>query len=361
VERLGEYDGVLVTCQFEKTKLDVKVVFNRSGQVSGLFFVPTKSAVKYQRPFYANPATFQEREVQIGTGEWTLPGTLTLPVGKGPFPAVVLVHGSGPNDRDETIGANKPFCDLAWGMASRGVAVLRYEKRTKHYAEKLAALKPNKFTVKEETIDDALAAVSLLRDTEKVAPTKVFLLGHSLGGMLVPRIGTLDTKIAGFIVLAGGTRPLEDIIYSQFKWFFTLDGPISEANKVKLQQLESQVARVKDPGLLPNTPPADLPLGGAPATYWLDLRGYNPPEVARRMKCPILILQGGRDYQSTAEDFQGWKNALSSNKNVQFRLYPKLNHLFIEGEKRSVPAEYEIPGHVAETVVEDVAAWIKRQ
>ena len=69
------------------------------------------------------------------------------------------------------------------------------------------------FTVKEETIDDALAAVSLLRNTAKVAPRKIFLLGHSMGGTLAPRIGTLDTKIAGFIVLAGSTRPLEDVIY----------------------------------------------------------------------------------------------------------------------------------------------------
>jgi fermentation-respiration switch protein FrsA (DUF1100 family) len=81
--------------------------------------------------------------------------------------------------------------------------------------------------------------------------------------------------------------------------------------------------------------------------------------VARNIKRPILILQGGRDYQVTSEDFQGWKDSLSSRENVQFRLYPKLNHLFIEGERRSTPAEYEVPGHVAETVIEDIAAWIK--
>ena len=132
-------------CQFEKTKLDVKVVSNRSGQITGLFFVPTKSAEKYQRPPYAKPAALQEREVQVGVGEWALPGTLTMPVGDGPFPAVVLVHGSGPNDRDETIGPSKPFCDLACGLASRGVAVLRYEKRTKQHVAKLAAPKNGQF------------------------------------------------------------------------------------------------------------------------------------------------------------------------------------------------------------------------
>jgi uncharacterized protein len=358
-ERAGEYDVVFVTCQFEKTKLDVKVVFNRAKRISGLFFVPTKSTAEYRRPSYATPAAFQEREVQVGSGEWALPGTLTMPVGKGPFPAVVLVHGSGPNDRDETVGANKPFCDLACGLASRGIAVLRYEKRTKQHAAKCAAIMDS-LTVKEETIDDALAAVSLLRHTEKVAPSEIFLLGHSLGGMLVPRIGALDAKIAGFIVLAGSTRPLEDIIYSQFKDLFTRDGRISDSNKTKLRELELQVARVKSPELSLNTPTADLPLGG-PAAYWLDLNRHPTPEIARSMKRPVLILQGGRDYQVTSQDFQGWKDALSSHKNAQFKLYPKLNHLFIEGEGRSTPSEYEIPGHVAETVVKDVATWIKQQ
>ena len=358
-ERLGEYDGVFVTCQFEKAKLDVKVVFNRSKQISGLFFVPTKSAVEYRRPPYAKPAAFQEREVQVGTGEWALPGTLTMPVGDRPFPAVVLVHGSGPNDRDETIGPNKPFCDLAWGLASRGIAVLRYEKRTRQHGAKLAALKDS-ITVKEETIDDALAAVSLLRHTGKVAPSKIFLLGHSLGGMLAPRIATLDAKITGFIVLAGITRPLEDVINGQVKYLVTLEGNVSESDKAKLREVELQVARVKNPGLSPATPSADLPLG-IPAKYWLDLRGYRPAEIARSIKRPILILQGDRDYQVTSEDFQGWKHAQSSHGNVQFKLYPKLNHLFIKGEGRSTPSEYEIPGHVAETVVEDVATWIKQQ
>ncbi len=358
-ERVGQYDCVFVTCQFEKTKLDVKVVFNRSQQISGLFFVPTKSAAKYRPPSYVNPSAFVEREVQIGKGEWALPGTLTMPLGDGPFPAVVLVHGSGPNDRDETIGPNKPFRDLAWGLASRGIAVLRYEKRTKQHGAKLATFKGD-FTVKQETIDDAVAAATLLRHTEKIASDKVFVLGHSLGGMLVPRIAAQDPAIAGFIIAAGTVRPLEEVILAQLKYIFSLQGDISAHDKETLRKVESELARVKALERSPNAASTELLLG-ATASYWLDLNRHPTAKTARGLKQPVLVIQGGRDYQATVEDFQGWRDALSAHKNAEFKLYPELNHLFIEGKGKSTPGEYENAGHVAETVIKDVAAWIKQQ
>src|SRR5262249_57372826 len=122
--------------------------------------------------------------------------------GAGPFPGVGLAHGSGPNDRDETIAQNKPFKDLALGLASRGIAVLRYDKRTKVYPAKMAGLAG--LTVKDEVVDDAIAAASMLRSQPRIDPARVFVLGHSLGGMLVPRIAAADAKLAGVIVMAGG-------------------------------------------------------------------------------------------------------------------------------------------------------------
>jgi len=356
--KAGKYEIVFVTCEFEKATLDVKVVFTADGKVTGLFFVPA-AATEYEPPAYADRDRFQEQDVTVGGGWWALPGTLAVPAGRGPFPALVLVHGSGPNDRDETVGPNKPFRDLAWGLASRGVAVLRYEKRTKHHALKSAFLKPH-LTVREETIGDALAAVSLLRKTEKIDPERIFLLGHSLGGMLVPRIAAGDPKIAGFIVLAGTTRPFEDVLLDQYTYIFSLDGSISEEEKARLDEITQQVARVKDPDLSPETPAAELPFG-APAAYWLDLRGYDAPQVAKGITRPMLVLQGGRDYQVTMADYQRWRKALSDRENVQFKLYGKCNHLFIEGEGQITPAEYQRPGHVAENVVADVADWIKNR
>jgi dienelactone hydrolase len=353
------YDVIFVTCKFERAELDAKVVFDSNKQIAGLFFVPAKTSAPEKPADLVSSDTFSEKEVLVGTGQSALPGTLTLPKVQGPFPAVVLVHGSGPQDRDETIGPSKPFRDLAHGLASRGIAVLRYEKRTKAFPAQMAAI-INRLTVKEEVIDDALAAAALLRESSQIDPNKVFVLGHSLGGYLIPRIGKGDSKIAGFIIMAGTARPLEDVVLEQFTYIFSLDGVITDTEKASLEQLKSQIAKVKDPNLSAETSAADSPLG-VPAAYWLDLRGYQPAETAKELTCPMLILQGGRDYQVTDADFQLWKKALSSRKNVEFKFYEGLNHLFIEGQGKSTPAEYERAGNVSEVVIGDIAGWIKRQ
>ncbi|HEY0553835.1 MAG TPA: alpha/beta fold hydrolase, partial [Thermoanaerobaculia bacterium] len=296
---------------------------------------------------------FRERDVTVGAGEWALPGTLSVPEGQGPFPAVVLVHGSGPNDRDETVEKNKPFRDLAWGLASRGVAVLRYEKRTRQHGAQLAGVKD--FTVQQETVDDALAAAELLRHTEGIDPKRVFVLGHSLGGMLIPRIGARDPQLAGLIVMAGAAKPLEDIILEQVAYLDAADGTVTDAEKSRFESLKAEVARVK--ALKPGETGTAL---GAPDSYWLDLRGYDPPTAAKALKQPLLILQGERDYQVTPDNLAAWRKALAGRPAVTFKTYPKLNHLFMAGEGKSLPAEYEKPGHVEDAVVADIAGWIRK-
>lgn len=354
-ERVDKYDVVIVTCVFAKGSLDAKVVFGGDGRVTGLFFVPSKAPASYQPPAYVRPEAFRERELRVGTGDWSLPATLTIPLGDGPFPAVVLVHGSGPHDRDETILANKPFRDLAWGLASRGVAVLRYEKRTRAHAAKLAAAKET-ITPREEVIDDARAAVALLQTAEKVDARKVFLLGHSLGGMLAPRIGTGAANLAGVVILAGNTRPLEDVIVDQFTYLLSKDG-LTDPAKQQLERIKEQAARVKRLTGASGVSSDQLPLG-VPAAYWLDLRGYDPAATAREFARPLLILQGERDYQVTMDDFQGWKKQLGTRKDVTFKSYPHLNHLFMAGKGKATPQEYETAGHVDRAVVADIAAWI---
>lgn len=356
-EKDREYDVVLVTCQFEKAVLDAKVVFNANGKVAGLFFLPaTPPAEWFRPPPYARTNSFREMSVHVGTGRWILPGTLTIPLGAGPWPTVVLVHGSGALDRDETVGANKPFRDLAWGLATKGVAVLRYEKRTKEYAVAMAT-NASTITLKDETIDDAVNAVELLKKTDGIDPHRIFVLGHSHGGLAAPRIAEREPDIAGLVIMAGPTRPMDVVVMDQFRYLASLEGTNSPEAQDKLADMEKLMTKVR------NFTPADassseLIFGVAPV-YWLDLRSYDQVATAKALKQPLLILQGGRDYQVSPADFDGWKKGLRSRTDVTFKFYPELNHLFIIGTGKSRPAEYNRPGHVSEAVVDDIAAWIK--
>ena len=328
-EKLGNLTAIYVTMRFVKSSIDARVVFDTTGQIAGLFFVPTPTTEPFVPAEYVNQNAFEETEVKFGDSAWTLPGTLTMPKGEGPFRAVVLVGGSGPTDRDETIGPNKPFRDIAWGLASRGIAVFRYDKRTLVYKDKFANLPY--YTVQEETIDDALAAVKLLMHTDRIDHSKIFVLGHSLGGMLAPRIGMQSRDIAGFILMAAATRPIEDMIIEQTEYIDMLDGTMSKEEEAELKTLKDQAARIKK--LVPDTALAqDNLLLGAKSSYWLDIRNYDPPDITKAHSWPMLILQGERDYQVTKTDFENWEKALKSHNNVTFKLYPNLNHLFMEGE-----------------------------
>ena len=356
VRVISEHQMVITPCEFERAKIDVQFAFDPDNHVSGLFMRPAGSTAPYTPPAYATPSTYAESDVTVGSGEWALPGTLTMPAGAGPFPAVVLVHGSGPNDRDETIGPNKPFKDLALGLASRGIAVLRYEKRSKVYGAKMAGLAG--MTVKDEVLDDAAAAAAMLRSQPRIDPARVFVLGHSLGGMLVPRIAAADAKLAGVIVMAGPARPLDRAILEQVTYLANADGTVTPEEQQAIDDAQKLVNAVA--ALKPSDASGTTPVGNAPPSYWLDLRGYDAPSAAKAVKAPMLILQGERDYQVTPSEFARWRDALAGRRDVTFHSYPALNHLFIAGTGKSLPAEYGQASHVAEDVVNDIAACVKR-
>ena len=350
----GVLSVVVVTCEFERATLDVHVTVNPANLVGGLAIRPAAQAFAYTPPAYASPNAYQESEVIVGSGQWALPGTLTMPVGPGPFPAVVLVHGSGPGDRDATVGQIKQFKDLALGLASRGIAVLRYDKRTRVHANAMRDLAGH--TVKDETIDDALVAAQQLGRMPGVDPDRIFVLGHSLGGMLVPRIAAAGSSAAGFIVMAGAARPLQQALIEQSRYLATADGNISAEEQAQFEQFEQVATRVAALGPADTSKP-DL-IFGAAASYWLDLRGYDPPAAAATVQQPMLVLQGERDYQVTMEEFARWRSALADRSDVTFRSYPSLNHLFVAGTGKSLPAEYNTPGNVSGEVVQDIATWI---
>jgi dienelactone hydrolase len=343
VRKAGTNNVVVIPVKFAARSVNFQAAVNAAGQLYIMVLLPGELA--WQHPPYSKPDAFREREVTVGEGEWKLPGTLTVPVGPGPFPGIVLVHGNGPNDRDETVGGTRVFKDLAEGLATRGVAVVRYEKRTRQYGAKMAGMHGT--TVQEETVDDAVSAATLLRSQKEVDPKRVFVLGHSLGGYVSPRIAEDDGKLAGLVILAGNVRPLEDLILEQ-----------SQSLGMTAQQmdaLKTLVARVKA------LEPADAdapPVLSMPVPYLLNLKGYDPGVQANKLAIPMLILQGERDFQVTMKDFALWKAALGARKDVAFHSYPALNHLFVAGEGKSTEAEYRKPGHVAPEVIDDIAKWI---
>lgn len=347
------YDIISVKTAFKKANLNLNIVFDKNKVIGGINYTPDQDAETEKIP-----QGIKESEIKFGKNEWTLPGTLTTPEEAGKYPLIILVHGSGPNDRDETIGGTKPFRDLAWGLAQRGVATLRYDKRTLVYQAKLATSDLENFTVEEEVIEDALLAVDYATTVEQVDPQNIYVLGHSLGGTLIPRIAAKATKAAGFIIMAGAVTPLEDLIVEQIKYISALDG-LSANDEQTITTYEKMRTNIKQ--LTPNSQAKPAELFGTPVAYWLDLKAYQPAKFAQKIKKPLLLLQGERDYQVPPRELQLWKNELSNKKNVHFISYPHLNHLFIKGEGKSTPQEYNLIGHMENKVIEDIANWIKQQ
>lgn len=355
------YTIAAVPTQFANSTVTLTVAVSSAGQVSGLHVAkvaPSASSPASSPAAYVNRAAFTEGSVTVGSAPWALPGTLSLPNGAGPFPAIVLVQGSGPNDRDETFGPNKPFRDLAWGLASAGIAVLRYDKRTFVYSAQMAA--DTSITVRQETTDDAMAAVTLLRKTPKVDPARVFLVGHSLGAYLAPRIAAqVPGQLAGIAMLEAPSTPLVQLILIQEQYLASLQGSPSPQVEQQLASLNAKVALAESPSLSSSTPASELPLN-TPASYWLDLRTYHALTVGANLTIPMFFSQGGRDYQVPPSELQPWETALAGHSNATFKTYPAMDHLLLDGGGPATPAEYSVPGHVDAQLVADVAAWVHR-
>jgi dienelactone hydrolase len=340
-----------VTC--ERGGLTVVMSVDDTGLLQGLRIAPAATTT-WTPPSYATPRRFDEHEVTVGSGPLAVPGTVSMPHGRGLRPGVVLLSGGGPFDRDETSGSNKPLKDLAWGLASHGVAAIRFDKVTYTHPS-LIANAPN-FTMADEYVPHALAAVRLLQQQPTVDPAQVFVLGHSMGGKVAPRVATAEASIAGLVILAGDTQPMQQAAVRVARYLASLNpDPAMEAS---VEALTRQAALVESPDLSPSTPANTLPFGYSGA-YWLDLRGYDPVATAAALGKPMLVLQGGRDFQVTvADDLSQWQAGLEHRPEVTIRVYEADNHLFFSGAGLSTPAEYEPAQHVDPAVVADIAEWL---
>ena len=337
-----------VPCIFINGSVTLRLTLNSKGEISGFFITEnTTSSNSLQLA--------HDTEVTFGSEAYPISGSLTLPEGDGPFPAVILVHGSGPNDRNEQIGPNLPFMDLAEQLSAQGVAVLRYDKRTYLYGSELAAL--TDITVQDETIDDAVYAFEYLKTLDSINAEQIYIAGHSLGGYLIPRIAAQTPEAAGYILLAASARPLEDMMLEQTEYLLGLEKKLDDASKQKLlKQTSDMVSAVKS--LTPDTELTAEQLGGVPASYWLDLKNYDPIAEIQQIDKSILILQGGRDYQVTKTDYDLWLSAFHEYSDVHYRFYDNLNHLFMSGTGKSIPDEYQQKGTVDTAVGTDIVNFV---
>jgi uncharacterized protein len=354
----GDTVAVKIPLTFERGALTLAVFLAGDGQLVGLQLMPSDDSppAPWEPPGYANPTRFDEHDVTLGDGLLAVPGTLSLPRGNGPHPALIILGGSGPVDRDETILRSKPLKDIAWGLASDGIAVLRFDKVT--YAHPREVRANRAFTVADEYLPDALAGLALLRGHPAIDPNRVFVAGHSLGGTVAPRVAAAEPSVAGLVILAGGTQPLPWAAVRQLRYIASLDPASAAAAQPGIDAVAAQAKRVDDPGLSPATPDAELPFG-VPALYWLDLRGYDPVAVAVGLRQPMLILQGGRDYQVTVDDdLSRWQAGLHQRPKVTIRVYPADNHFFFPGSGPSSPAELAPAQHVDPDVIADIRDWL---
>lgn len=351
----GPNQVVFVACRFALFDVTLRLVFDAAGQLAGLAAQTPVSRTPWQAPAYVDATTFEDLPVTVHTGHWDLPGFVSVPKTAGTHPAIVLVHGSGPNDMDESVGPNRMFKDLAYGLATRGIVVLRYDKRTHKYGAQ-SSDDPARLTVKDEVMDDVNSAVAMLGAMQEVDRSRIFVAGHSEGGYLAPRIAAGNPAVKGIILLAGNARPLADLIVEQVRTQARLAGPITPAIQQSIDAVDASARELQNPDLAPG---ATIHVLGSslPASYVLDLRTYHPTDVAQSLTIPMLILQGERDSQVTMTDFNLWKTALAAHANATFKSYSGLNHFFVMGTEPSRPVEYMVPGHMAAVIVTDIAAW----
>ncbi|MEA1875050.1 MAG: prolyl oligopeptidase family serine peptidase [Bacteroidota bacterium] len=327
-------------------------------QIVGLMLIPQNQTNQYDDPEYANKENFRLQHVLIQSGNYGLTGEFFRPVETDTFPVVVFIHGSGPNDRDEGMYGNRPFRDMAYGLANYGIGSLRFDKSSYLFGE--FVIEEKTYTVWDEIGVDVTNIISYLNKIQGIENERIILFGHSLGANQMPRmLDSLD--VAAAIMAAGNARPLQDLLYEQFKFLYKLDGDLSDVDKRRLSQLKAQIDNLEK---LRKIDPADadftLPLGIS-SYYWKDMILYNPIETIKIVEEPIFLIQGEGDYQVSMKDFRMFRRALRKRKlPYEVKSYEKVNHLLFENVGEPSNKEYERPDHVEDYIIKDVAEWIKK-
>jgi uncharacterized protein len=348
------YEIITLVVRFGERDWGLNVTMDSNQKVAGFHFTMAPPEKYTPSPAYADTTRFIEKSVMLDCGDIKLPGMISIPLNAQKVPIVVLVHGSGVHDMDESIGPNKIFRDIAHGLASRGIAVLRYEKRNFNHQY---TLERETFTVWDEAGSDALHAINLAGTLPGVDTTKIYLAGHSLGAMIAPRIAQRAPHLAGIISLAGTPRYLSDLLPLQFEHLATIRPEQSESALDGLTEAKDFAALMKKKREDHNVT-YDASFLGMSAEYWKDLNSHDTGSIAASLPQSILIIQAGRDYQVSMVEYEAWKQALASHHATTFHLFEDLDHLFFKGEGPSNPSDYLTENNVDERIIKAIWKWI---
>lgn len=299
-------------------------------------------------PPYARPSSFEESQVTIGQAPWELDGTLTVPTGPGPFPAVVIL---GPNGDFAGETPNRWDRDLAQGLATNGVASLRFYERSVAHA--LTAARQQTFTVADEYIDDALAAISQLRLSPRVDPARIYLLGASIASFAMPRVASQDQDLAGLVFVSPSGGNVWDSPWRIQQEQAKVDRDVTEGEKRVIEVLKARAAAIE--AIATGDGSADSL--GVRIGYHLDLADYQPENVARYLPAPMLVIFGDKVGVTPIEDAEAWLRSLRWRRDAAFRVYKGHVHGLFDVRQASPPALRSV-GHVDEEVIIDMAAWI---
>jgi dienelactone hydrolase len=330
------------------------VSFNSKGDIIYISFMPAHKM--YVAPDYVDVSKFLDKKFHTINGMYDLAGILSVPNQEGKNPLIIIVPEAGPTDKDGSYGENKPYKDLAWGLASNGNAVYRYEKRSNDYGMYMLKAKSayETYTPREDLLDDLYKIIDTLKTLPNIDPERIYILGHGQGGMLCPLIAKERKDVKGIIMMGANAKPMQENMIDQFDYLTS----VTPEKKPEYDEQKINAKRSMDKKLNPLTEHRLMPYG-VQATYWIWLNQYNQVEVAQKLKKPMLILHGDRDYQSNMENLALWRKSLKKNTNATILDYEKLNHLFYSGEAQSTYSEYSIISNIPGYVMEDICTWLK--
>lgn len=292
-----------------------------------------------------------EEDILIHTGEYAMEGILTIPNRKDDnFPAVVLVGGSGPTDMNSSVGKLKPFKDIASGLAKSGIASIRYHKRTYQYQNELKT--DYRFTPKDEYIDDAISAIELLANDERIDHNNIFLLGHSQGGQFAPVIANQTDKLKGIIIMAGITIHILDLLMEQVLNNY---GLALYSEYIPFYQAAIAIDQ-------PDQTKENWHYFGAYYHYWLVYNKFDfeAELIESANNHVILVMQGGKDLQVYPKYFDRYIELVSQNEKstIKHIKFDNLNHMFVDGGDETIQTAYSKKKTVDQSVIDSMIDFI---